>query len=484
MRRMLTTICPTMALAAPLLGASRAGQSAADFTDWTAVDANVATGTVQGTSVSLAGTNVSPSPASTLDGSSIVFARPEFTPPLPTADAIQIIGATGNAYTLSFATPVTDPVLDFASLASTLHFPGGTVVTRLSGDAEFSVAGATSSAGSTRTGRRRQRQRAPQRHVHVDRVLDDVPRLGRDHPPGRRRTAGGAAATPATTAAGACAARGRARLHARLRRRRDRVLGADRRARRNGVAAAAPRAQRDVEWARRAVGRRAARRRDGALRTAGLRRHDDTATLTVQAPANASNFFDQITITATPLSPAAGATARSLPIQLLVQGRVAARVKGVEVTQAVQTFNQPRFTQYNGVALVKHKKTVVRVFADFTGDVFRLGGKRPQLGMALFGSDAGGRPLRGSPLFPEWAPAPDLDGDQRAGRAERQRAQRLHGVHVRPARRLDAGLAEPAGDRARGGERHARQRGRADRQRAAVRQHGLWRARRSAPSTA
>src|SRR3954452_22610670 len=144
MRRMLTTIVlATLALAGAALSAQSAyGQSAQDFTDWTAVAGNVATGTLRGSAVTLSGTNVSPFPSSTLDGSSLVFGGPDFTPPLPASDAIQINGATGNAYTLQFATPVTDPVIHFASIASVIHFAPGTVITRLSGDAEFSVTGA------------------------------------------------------------------------------------------------------------------------------------------------------------------------------------------------------------------------------------------------------------------------------------------------------------------------------------------------------
>jgi hypothetical protein len=81
------------------------------------------------------------------------------------------------------------------------------------------------------------------------------------------------------------------------------------------------------------------------------------------------------------------------------------KVEGIEVTQAVQTFDQPRYLTYNGVALVKHKKTVVRVFADLAGPEADGGpGARPPMGMALFATDPSGRPKPGSPLFPEWVP--------------------------------------------------------------------------------
>lgn len=116
-------------------------QSAQDFADWTSASGSVASGTLHGSSISLSGTNVSSTPASVVDGSSTVFNRPEFTPPLPTSDAIHFIGSTGNSYMLQFGSAVSNPVLHLGSLASTLHFPTGTPITRLSGDAEFLVAG-------------------------------------------------------------------------------------------------------------------------------------------------------------------------------------------------------------------------------------------------------------------------------------------------------------------------------------------------------
>lgn len=119
------------------------GQSAHVFTDWTSVSGGVAEGTLSGRSVSLSGSDVSSPPASTLDGSSTVFNRPEFSPPLPASDAIQFIGSPGGSYTLRFGAPVTDPVLHLGSLASTLEFPAGTQITRLSGDSQFSVSGST-----------------------------------------------------------------------------------------------------------------------------------------------------------------------------------------------------------------------------------------------------------------------------------------------------------------------------------------------------
>jgi len=123
-----------------LLAPAAAGQTPQQFADWTAVNANVATGTVNGATITLSGSDVNGPPATKLDGSSTVFNRPEFTPPLEATDAIHFVGSPGGTYTLEFGAPATDPVLHLGSLASTLTFPAGTQITRLSGDAQFGVA--------------------------------------------------------------------------------------------------------------------------------------------------------------------------------------------------------------------------------------------------------------------------------------------------------------------------------------------------------
>ncbi|MGH2899959.1 MAG: hypothetical protein ACRDMZ_14895, partial [Solirubrobacteraceae bacterium] len=105
-----------------------------EFADWTAVSSNVATGTLRGSSISLSGTLVRPSPSSVLDGSSPIFNQPLFTPPLPASDALEFGGfQPPYAYTLTFGAPQTDPVLHLQSLGSALVFPDGTSISRLSG---------------------------------------------------------------------------------------------------------------------------------------------------------------------------------------------------------------------------------------------------------------------------------------------------------------------------------------------------------------
>jgi hypothetical protein len=113
------------------------------FTDWTGITGNAATGSVLGTSVTLAGTHVFGTPVSVLDGSWPYFAGPDFTPGLPKSDVIQIGGTPGAAYTISFRAPITDPVLHLGSLADRIDFPPGTRVARLSGDSGFTVSGSS-----------------------------------------------------------------------------------------------------------------------------------------------------------------------------------------------------------------------------------------------------------------------------------------------------------------------------------------------------
>ena len=131
----------TPAVWSQVLLATPVASQEAEFTDWTAVIDGVAHGTLLGSSVMLSGTIVTAPPNSVVDGSFTAFNRADFTPPLPTTDAIHFIGSTGNSYTLEFGSAVTDPILHLGSLGSTLHFATGTQITEISGDEEFSVLG-------------------------------------------------------------------------------------------------------------------------------------------------------------------------------------------------------------------------------------------------------------------------------------------------------------------------------------------------------
>ncbi len=75
---------------------------------------------------------------------------------------------------------------------------------------------------------------------------------------------------------------------------------------------------------------------------------------------------------------------------MIVQGQLAAYLKGIEITQGVQTTGQPSMSPYKGVTLVTEKKTVVRVYAGVIGTEATSpdGVPRPELGMSLTGVDS------------------------------------------------------------------------------------------------
>ena len=118
------------------------GQSAPEFADWTAVEGNTVRGTLLGRAISMTGGQISPLPGSVVDGSSTLFAGPEFTPPLAAGDAPELRASDPpSTFTLALGGPVVDPILHLASLGSTLTFPAGTRLVRRSGDAGFAVNG-------------------------------------------------------------------------------------------------------------------------------------------------------------------------------------------------------------------------------------------------------------------------------------------------------------------------------------------------------
>jgi hypothetical protein len=119
------------------------GQSAApEFADWTAIEGNTVRGTLLGRPVSMSGGVISQLPGSVVDGSSTLFAGPEFTPPLAFSDAPELRASDPpSTFTLALGGPVVDPILHLASLGSALTFPAGTGLVRRSGDAGFAVTG-------------------------------------------------------------------------------------------------------------------------------------------------------------------------------------------------------------------------------------------------------------------------------------------------------------------------------------------------------
>jgi hypothetical protein len=134
-----------LAVAALVVSAATTSNAALQFTDWTAAD----TGTIGSVGVSFMGTYIN---AFDLNGNNTGFNLPAFSPALPLSDGIEIRGSSStNSYSVTFSRAVVDPVLHFASLASTLTFQGVNP-TRVSGDSTFLVTGNTVSgtpSGST-----------------------------------------------------------------------------------------------------------------------------------------------------------------------------------------------------------------------------------------------------------------------------------------------------------------------------------------------
>lgn len=143
-----------------------------DFVSWRSADANGATGTLHGNSVTLSG------PMGTafyLHDDYPNFNRQDFTPQMPNTGMVEIQGAQANTFTLTFQTPVADPVILLGSLGSVMTFPPGTQVSEISGDDGFHAAGQRDfwrGGGSGRTGRpdRLQRDRTPQRRLLRDQI--------------------------------------------------------------------------------------------------------------------------------------------------------------------------------------------------------------------------------------------------------------------------------------------------------------------------
>jgi uncharacterized protein (TIGR03382 family) len=134
-----------LAVAALVVSAATTSNAALQFTDWTAAN----TGTIGSVGVSLAGSYIN---AFDLTGTTTSFSSAAFSPTLPLSDGIEIRGSSSSdRYSVTFSRAVVDPVLHFASLASTLTFQGVNP-TRVSGDATFLVSGNTVSgtpSGST-----------------------------------------------------------------------------------------------------------------------------------------------------------------------------------------------------------------------------------------------------------------------------------------------------------------------------------------------
>ncbi len=109
-----------------------------EFVDWQQVTGDRATGAIFGGAVTLDG------PIGTGSSTDAMFREYDtesFEPRLIASDCVEIVGRAEHTFTLTFATPVQNPILMLASLGSLITFAPETAVTRVSGDDGFVVDG-------------------------------------------------------------------------------------------------------------------------------------------------------------------------------------------------------------------------------------------------------------------------------------------------------------------------------------------------------
>jgi hypothetical protein len=142
MRITVATLLATLLIAA---APATARAASLQFTDWVGNTSTTASGTLLGHPVSLSGNSIHPA---VTNGTFQGFNTPDFTPQLANSDMVEFGGANGNAYRLDFGAPTQDPVLELFSLGSTLTFPAGTQLVKVSGQPGFTVSGNTVGAAS------------------------------------------------------------------------------------------------------------------------------------------------------------------------------------------------------------------------------------------------------------------------------------------------------------------------------------------------
>jgi len=132
-------LCAAAGFIAMAPGTAQADQ-APPFVHWVADGPTGATGTLPGATVTVTG------PMGTGFYSHNDFAyynSPAFTPQLPATDMVEITGGPSHTFTLTFTAPIQNPILMLGSLGSTMTFPPGTSLTRISGDNGFHTLGPT-----------------------------------------------------------------------------------------------------------------------------------------------------------------------------------------------------------------------------------------------------------------------------------------------------------------------------------------------------
>jgi hypothetical protein len=121
-----------------------------EFVNWMTADDAFALGRLHGRMVTFAGRLGN---GAVVDNSFVHFASPAFTPRLHQSDTAYVVAAPldsvdSHRFTFVFSAPIRNPVLQLHSLASTLTFPAGTALERLSGDEAFQIVGTTISGHS------------------------------------------------------------------------------------------------------------------------------------------------------------------------------------------------------------------------------------------------------------------------------------------------------------------------------------------------
>jgi hypothetical protein len=136
-----TLVVALLVAAAP----AAAGAAPIQFTDWAGSNATSASGTLLGHPVSLSGDRIN---SAITNGTFQAFNTPDFTPQLANSDMVEFASGSGHTFRLDLGAPTQDPVLQLFSLGSTLTFPSGTQLVKVSGQPGFTVSGSTVAATS------------------------------------------------------------------------------------------------------------------------------------------------------------------------------------------------------------------------------------------------------------------------------------------------------------------------------------------------
>lgn len=141
----MTKIFKLNLVAAILFGAANTLHAAPILTDWTSATSTSSEGVIGGISVTFSSPSAAivPGIVNAFSG----FSNPAiYNPAIASTEAINLQGdrgVTGFTYSVSFDTPVENPIIYITSLASILTFDPGISLTKISGEDVFAVSGNT-----------------------------------------------------------------------------------------------------------------------------------------------------------------------------------------------------------------------------------------------------------------------------------------------------------------------------------------------------